>query len=93
MLTLSSSERVAFNAPSGRPNGKQYLEKHTILKISWVLAACWLRRASKLNGDTIRTMLSEMGQVGPLLLLDKVRPSAPWLRPWCLNQIRSLTLW
>lgn len=27
MLTLSSSDRVAFSAPSGRPNGKQYLEK------------------------------------------------------------------
>lgn len=27
MLTRSSSDKVAFSAPSGRPNGKQYLEK------------------------------------------------------------------
>ncbi len=27
VITLSSKDRVAFNAPSGRPNGKQYLQQ------------------------------------------------------------------
>lgn len=36
LLTLSRSERVAFKAPSGRPNGKQYLKnkKERILQVA-----------------------------------------------------------
>lgn len=33
ILTLSRSERVAFKAPSGRPNGKQYLKKRKFFKL------------------------------------------------------------
>jgi hypothetical protein len=33
LLTLSKSERVAFKAPSGRPNGKQYLKRYKILQV------------------------------------------------------------
>lgn len=30
VITLSSKDRVAFNAPSGRPNGKQYLQQQKL---------------------------------------------------------------
>lgn len=33
ILTLSRSERVAFKAPSGRPNGKQYLKKRKFFRL------------------------------------------------------------
>lgn len=40
VITLSSKDRVAFNAPSGRPNGKQYLQQqklHCVCRKSYTL--------------------------------------------------------
>lgn len=63
MLTLSSSDRVAFSAPSGRPNGKQYLEKSQHVNI---------RPGVSINISSAMNMLSHIcssNSLVPILVL------------------------
>lgn len=60
MLTLSSSDRVAFSAPSGRPNGKQYLEKSQHVNI---------RPGVSINISSAMNMLSHICSSNFLVLI------------------------